>query len=498
MKMSYTVIIVGGWLLTGQAVAGNGAEMSSSTISVDASADAFTVVLLPDTQYYSEGDSATYHRQTWWCAGYTPPLFPGMKPTKLPGVEPPKMVIHLGDITNDGNKEDQWEAASSAHAVLDSAGIPYTVVPGNHDYETAGGDENKATRYEGRNTTNYNVYFGPGQFQGKPWYGGHFPCLFPKSKDHFPFLCSNDNNYAFFEEGGLEFMVVNLEYAPRPDALCWANALIRDHPKRRVIIVTHGYLDHDRNYTNFSEKDGGSWSALRIWHELVRRHSNVFLVLCGHVGNSLRKTQTPDGPAREGGVKNTVYAILTDYQDETDEKGEKHGQGWLRTLRFVPSENRIYVRTFSVLPGVDRFNAPKKDEEGNDTDENRYPEKPDHDQHSYKLSYDMTTPTSYEYSAYGKTCDCSDPSHHNIAFSGTMRVESGQDPFEILPGRRLIFRDGARLVVDGTLTADGTDSPIWFVSEQDTPIFFAHKQEPRVKISSKLTITGGGGAIRMP
>jgi hypothetical protein len=372
------------------------------------------------------------------------------------------MVIHLGDITHD-NTDEEWDRADSAHAVLDEAHIPYTVIPGNHD-----------------GPVRFNRYFGPRRFEGqkwcKDWYRGHFPCtdkyiLSPHD------CCKNNNNYALFTAGDLKFLVVNLEWAPEPEVevLCWADARIRDYPDRRVIIVTHGYLGEDHEFLTADANWSDDPNDCPVWHKLVRRHSNVFLVLCGHVFNSLRKTQTEDGPAREGGVKNTVYAILTDYQEEPN-----GGNGWLRCLRFVPSENKIYVRTFSVLDGVDQFHAEKDGKP-------RYPADPKHDQHRYELFYDMTTPISYEYSAYGETWDPNlDP---NLEFAGTMRVEQGKT-FEILPGKTLIFRDGARMVVDGTVIAYGTDNdPIWFVSGQ---------QRPRAKISSKLTITGGGGGIRMP
>jgi hypothetical protein len=39
-----------------------------------------------------------------------------------------------------------------------------------------------------------------------------------------------------------------------------------------------------------------------------------------------------------------VIEILTDYQNL-----EKGGLGWLRTMKFVPAENKIYVDCYSPL-----------------------------------------------------------------------------------------------------------------------------------------------------
>lgn len=473
MKPSCTAIMIAAWLLTGQAVPGNGAEMPNSTIKGDASADAFTVVLLPDTQYYSKNDPDTYYAQTGAIAS---PKSSTLLREMYNGHRP-KMVIHLGDITNDGDSEDQWEVASKAHAVLEDAGIPYTVIPGNHDYQ---GDGDAGERYKRRNSKNYNLHFGPLlRFQGKSWYGGHFgPCTYPKSGTHTPLYCRNDNNYAFFEAGDLEFMVVNLEYAPRPEVLCWANALIRDYPTRRVIVVTHGYLDHH----GILKTDCG---ADTVWNELARRHSNVFLVLCGHEGDSELK---PD----KGAAKNPVYAILTDYQCEAGKGYDNHGNGWLRTLRFVPSEGKgkIHVKTFSVLDGVDRFNYILHDCPIHEKVELVYDAlDPENACHSYTLEYDMTTPTSYEYSAYG-VCD---PVFYQPA--GTLRVEAGRT-FTILADAKLIFGDGTRIVVQGKITAIGTDKMPIYVSKADGPLS-AFNREHRIKVSSPLSITGGGGVIRL-
>ena len=56
-------------------------------------------------------------------------------------------VVHEGDIVNVASNPPQWEKADAAMDILDADGIPYGVVPGNHD--------------EG---SNYDVYFGVNRF----------------------------------------------------------------------------------------------------------------------------------------------------------------------------------------------------------------------------------------------------------------------------------------------------------------------------------------------
>lgn len=319
-----------------------------SVVSPEAASEPFMIVLLPDTQYYSLKDPATYRAQTKWIAD-------NRDRCNI------KFVIHLGDITHE-NTLAEWNAAFDAHSLLGNARIPYSVVPGNHDNPKGG---------HVRDTSKYNRFFGPEKFEDKDWYGGHFGE-------------TNDSSYAYFEAAGLEFMVVNLEFAPRKDVLCWADRLIGNHPNHRVIIATHCYQGADgEHHTGCAAQYHISGSGGDVvWDELVRRHSNMFLVVSGHVGDSELKV-------RKGDAGNTVYEILTDYQfEKRDLNGdgklgdkENHGNGWLRTLTFLPSDDEIHIETFSVLDGVAEFNYTEQ-----------YPSDPEHYVHSYSLEYDMSAP----------------------------------------------------------------------------------------------------------
>jgi len=238
----------------------------------------------------------------------------------------------LGDITRN-NTPEQWRIADRAHKILDKAGIPYSVIPGNHDMPKEGDGRV-------RDTTNYNLYFGPHRFKKKKWYGGHMGL-------------KNDNNFNFFKHGSLRFMVVCLEFAPTVKALDWANHLVNQYKDRRVIIVTHCY----QAKSLAGEAGAGGYKtncAIRcniegsggdvVWEKLVSRHENIFMVLSGHVSDVEHKT-------RNGVAGNTVHEILTDFQSERpggDEELKKSGNGWLRILKFVPAENKIYVNPYSV------------------------------------------------------------------------------------------------------------------------------------------------------
>jgi hypothetical protein len=278
-----------------------------------------------------------------------------------------KFVIHMGDITNKNNSEgvDEWLNAHNAHRILDRAGIPYSVMPGNHDYYPKVESEDRLRR----DTRKFNERFGPSEprFRGKPWYGGHFGT-------------GNENNYTLFNQGSLEFIVVSLEYAPRKDASCWAGRVLEQHAQRRAIVATHCYQGHGGDHVlDCGIRDNLIGANGRVlWQELVRPHPNVFLVLSGHIGDSEHKVRLREGEGSGArAVADTVHEILTDYQFERNALDQKNGNGWLRTLTFQPAANRVDVDVKSVL-GVDSFNR------------GAYEHDPSHSDHKYSFNYNMS------------------------------------------------------------------------------------------------------------
>ena len=265
----------------------------------------FTVVLLPDTQNYSESYPDTYVSQTQWIKDRA----------KADNI---KFVIHLGDIVqNYNNSEEEWKLADRAHKILDGV-VPYSVVPGNHDMEYV---DKKLLR----NTRLYNKYFPPARFEKRPWYGGHMGD-------------TNDSNYCFFEAAGMKFMVLSLEYAPRDKTLKWANEVVASHPQHRVIVATHCHMRPDGRDTQCGRSYGlADNSGQDVWDKFVRKHANIFMVVSGHVLGVGTQTSKND-------AGRPVHEMLVDYQGLPN-----GGDGWLKTLRFVPAENKIRVEAYSPL-----------------------------------------------------------------------------------------------------------------------------------------------------
>ena len=92
----------------------------------------------------------------------------------------------------------------------------------------------------------------------------------------------------------MKYLVVCLEIAPRDSVIAWANDIIANHPTHRVILTQHAYLDvsgellneDPYNYFYASQYQPSSCDAQYLWDNLLSRHKNIFLNLCGHMGSS--------------------------------------------------------------------------------------------------------------------------------------------------------------------------------------------------------------------
>ncbi|MEX0679344.1 MAG: metallophosphoesterase [Pirellulales bacterium] len=282
---------------------------------------AFTVVVLPDTQNYSEKYPDTYLAQTSW-------IVENRKGRNI------ACVLHLGDFTNN-NTPEEWENAGRAMRVLDGK-LPYFLVPGNHDYSAGGTCQDRTTRL--------NDYFPVGQFEGGPTFGG----VYDKEPDRL------ENSFHRFSAGGRDFLVLALEFGPRRDVVRWAGEVVARHMDRAAILVTHAYVYFDDtryDWKKFGDKQ--RWNphgyaiaqatgddvadGEELWNALVSRHENFVLTLNGHVlrdGLGRTVTATPGG--------RDVHQVLVNFQMKP-----KGGDGWLRLLEFRPDGKTVQVYDYS-------------------------------------------------------------------------------------------------------------------------------------------------------
>ncbi len=270
----------------------------------------FTIIALPDTQYYAKTYPATFSAQGQWIVNNLASLNT-------------VFVTGLGDCTDDGDSQQyEWDTATAAYGLLEDSfttglpfGLPFSVSVGNHD-QTPNGDPGTVAS-EGATTNRYNATFGVSRFTSRPYYGGHYGA-------------NNDNHYELFSASGMDFINISFEFdnaatsTLRDNVLVWANNLLAANPGRRAIVTSHYILNPAGTFGTQGQKI----------YDALKGNPNLFLMLSGHLDQANRRTDTFGS--------GTVHSLLSDYQTQPN-----GGNGWLRIMNFKPNQNKIYVYTYS-------------------------------------------------------------------------------------------------------------------------------------------------------
>ena len=275
-------------------------------------ADDFEIIAMPDTQFYvsslNGGTPAMLTSQTEWVI--TNRLSRNIA-----------YAAQLGDLTQNGDikgastpNTTEWLNATNSFYRVENPGrtgltfgIPYGIAVGNHDEEPIG-DSTGTTTY-------YNQYFGVPHFAGRNYYGGHLGS-------------TNNNHFDFFSAGGMDFIVLYFQYdiTGNTNLLAWGDAVLHTNQNRRAIIITH-------NFGNTTTPVNFSPQGLAIYN-MAKTHTNVFMMLAGHVTGQGSRADTYNG--------NTIHTFVSDYQGWTN-----GGNGFLRIIDFSPANNEVVFQTYS-------------------------------------------------------------------------------------------------------------------------------------------------------
>ena len=270
----------------------------------------FNIMWTSDTQFYSENKSGVEKdimmQQFQW-------VIDNFSQTKS------QLFINTGDLVNVAESRYQWENIDDAYKLVEDAGIPYSVITGNHDLG--------ASDY-------YTQYFPASRIEAN-------------SPD---FMGTKDNNYYYvFEQNGAKFLILALDMKWQQSDIEWANEILAQYPDHFGILLVHQYLtvggDLDTGATQYA-------NVSMLHDDLVAKNDNIRLILCGHNHGVNSNLEYFDG--------RPVYSILADYQGLS-----LGGLGYMRMLKFDVENDLIYVNTYSPYQDSTEYYTDKQSEKDN-------------------------------------------------------------------------------------------------------------------------------------
>lgn len=357
MKLALPILLLA-VLLGFQAHAESAKRMIGTRPLPPLPADAFTIVIIPDTQSYAgKGCKAT--------PTSTDPVTNANLEAQVKWIREHRddqnivFVSHVGDIV-DKNNAEQW-AVAKQHLDMLRGVAPFSLTVGNHDMTSKG------------DATLFQQHFPAASFAAYPWYLGSYT----HTRADQNASANNVNSAQLFSADGSDFIHLSLECNAPDDVLAWASETISKHAGRRALITTHmdlGISDKPKTTEGYIHDPKGRMRWIKIhgergntgeqmWDKLYRKHANLGFIFCGDQSRvtALRVT-------READDGHPVTSMLSDYLS----------QPVLRLLRLVPAEDRMYAVTYDVVQKVLVDDTPHVHEL---------------DQHQFMLEYPMQ-PTS--------------------------------------------------------------------------------------------------------
>lgn len=288
-------------------------------------AGAFSIVAIPDTQAYKGAGTKSQPKST---DPVTNAIFEAHVRWISENLQRQRIafVSHVGDIVDIDN-DNEWKVARACMDRLHGK-VPYGISVGNHDMTSKG------------DSSLFQKYFPASRFQEFPWYGG----CFAGSSQGVQISGNNANSYQLFSVEGMNFVFLHLECNAPDDVVEWANGILEKYADRRALITSHmgwGPEAKPKQVEEFITGPKGrmQWvkihgargnSPQQLWEKCYRKHKNLVAVFSGDQS----RTQAIHA-ATPGDHGNLIHEVLQDY-----------GSGWLRLVRFVPSENRVEFITF--------------------------------------------------------------------------------------------------------------------------------------------------------
>ncbi|MBB4838563.1 hypothetical protein HNP52_001632 [Sphingomonas kyeonggiensis] len=362
------------------------ALLASTTAMAQPKCGQFTIAMIPDTQNYTDythqkaagypldGVELFYEQMRWIAANARSAGGDIVFATQVGDVwqhysewtDPEHEARGFKAMPNSGSSEVAEGPRKETRAFEIPAAIrgfeilkgklPFSVVPGNHDYDALWTDPAYPPQPERKDSLRIGLRHLGGLdgfrsafsdqsefFKGQPWY-----------------VDAHDggaDSAQLFTVGKCRFLHIGLQFDAPDASLAWAKRVLHRFPGVPTIVSTHKYLDRDGSHADTpaldqSILDHRDNNPQMVWDKLISENDQIFLVLSGHIGGQ--------GYSVDRNLAgHEVHQMLADYQGRwqvAKELGWKNanatlGDGWMRllTFRLDGSKPSVRVRTWSTF-----------------------------------------------------------------------------------------------------------------------------------------------------
>ena len=276
------------------------------------SRSSFILPVIPDTQFYSRYSASQFYPtygtnpfevQTRWIVEHQDEL-------NMP------FAVHVGDVVDQQSVSGEWDAAAKAMGILTDGGVPYSVIPGNHDVSDMNARSSTGI------SANYRARFGASAMSAQANKTGS--TLLGTFQDGL-------SSAYLFEAEGREWMSLAIAWNASDDTFAWAQGILDQHKNVPVVLSSHAII----NIAEDQVSPTSWWWGDLLWDTLIRKNDQVMLTVNGHFHGSTQQTRTND-------FGQPVHQILTDYQMAAD-----GGNGIMTLFEFDLTDQKIDVETVS-------------------------------------------------------------------------------------------------------------------------------------------------------
>jgi len=243
-------------------------------------------------------------------------------------------MVHTGDVVDRQAFPNEWTMVHQAQRIIDEAGLPNGILPGNHD----------VGYLDHLNYTQWQTYFGNWRYENADWFGGARPGDVQKR-----------THYDLITIGGFDFVMIHLGMVEeqQPETIPWVNEVLQRYSHRNAVILSHAYLGR---YGGFFDDytHGGGLIGQHVLNNFITPNDNVVMAISGHQHSARTHLRDIDG--------RQVVEMLANYQS-VDLSGSQfrvtgannptistvNGDGFVR-LMTITEDRYLDFTTFSPAP----------------------------------------------------------------------------------------------------------------------------------------------------